>query len=216
MFSTPENVFTWDPSASEINSPVVSLGFSNGGKTLKVSGLEKPVEFFVPRKDPLPNPGTFNINLTKLEWNFHRLVIDSEETSVTIEVQPLNCTHRFELYIKHKTKPKVDDFDLRKTIGAELGQVIDDGVPLSKDSICFKNYRDYSVFLSNRELPLGTYQIGVRYDSASLQELNEYEKRSCNNSVLVSYLLRIYKSKCLYWNEEEDRWKGDGCYVSLL
>lgn len=66
-----------------------------------------------------------------------------------------------------------------------------------------------SLFLSQTRLYVGTYYIGIRFTAAThftSCDLEDYN---------VSYTLRTFKSKCLYWNEEFQKWKDDGCEVCM-
>lgn len=50
------------------------------------------------------------------------------------------------------------------------------------------------------------YIVGILYEN---------EWKDFNEIVLMKYLMRVYKMKCFYWNEEIEKWLGDGCVVSV-
>ena len=68
-----------------------------------------------------------------------------------------------------------------------------------------------TVFLSQRRLYVGTYYIGIKFSAMTLE--NEQTTECTGNDSSISYTLRTLKSRCLYWNEELQKWKADGCEV---
>lgn len=70
-----------------------------------------------------------------------------------------------------------------------------------------------TVFLSQRKLYVGTYYIGIKFSTTSLGNEQEQPTKCTGNDSSISYTLRTLKSRCLYWNEEFQKWKTDGCEV---
>ena len=70
-----------------------------------------------------------------------------------------------------------------------------------------------TVFLSQRRLYVGTYYIGIKFSAVTLE--NEQTTECTENDSSISYTLRTLKSRCLYWNEEFQKWKTDGCEVHV-
>ena len=70
-----------------------------------------------------------------------------------------------------------------------------------------------TVFLSQRRLYVGTYYIGIKFSAVTLE--NEQTTECTRNDSNISYTLRTLKSRCLYWNEEFQKWKTDGCEVHV-
>ena len=68
-----------------------------------------------------------------------------------------------------------------------------------------------TVFLSQRRLYAGTYYISIKFSAMTLE--NEQTPECTGNDSSISYTLRTLKSTCLYWNEEFQKWKTDGCEV---
>jgi len=66
-----------------------------------------------------------------------------------------------------------------------------------------------SLFLSQARLYVGTYYIGSRF-------LTTMPSAACDHEDFnITYTLRTFTSKCLYWNEEFQKWKTDGCEVCV-
>ena len=70
-----------------------------------------------------------------------------------------------------------------------------------------------TVFLSQRRLYAGMYYIGIRFSAVSLEKEQKHSTECTSNDLSISYTLRTLKSRCLYWNEEFQKWKTDGCEV---
>jgi len=70
-----------------------------------------------------------------------------------------------------------------------------------------------TVFLSQRRLYVGTYYIGIKFSASPLENEQKHSTECTGNDSSVSYTLRTLKSRCLYWNEEFQKWKTDGCEV---
>lgn len=70
-----------------------------------------------------------------------------------------------------------------------------------------------TVFLSQRGLYVGTYYIGIKFSAVSLENEQKHTPECTGNDSSISYTLRTLKSRCLYWNEEFQKWKTDGCEV---
>lgn len=68
-----------------------------------------------------------------------------------------------------------------------------------------------TVFLSQRRLYAGTYYISIKFSAMTLE--NEQTTECTGNDSSISYTLRTLKSRCLYWNEDFQKWKTDGCEV---
>ena len=70
-----------------------------------------------------------------------------------------------------------------------------------------------TVFLSQRRLHVGTYYIGIKFSAVSLENERKHSTECAGNNSSISYTLRTLKSRCLYWNEEFQKWEADGCEV---
>ena len=84
---------------------------------------------------------------------------------------------------------------------------------LTKSSNCTSDSLDYSasLFMSDKEIHKGLYFIGIKYAGENeVTNRNESEAEGVN----ITYTLRVYKSKCMYWNETKQKWKSNGCEVS--
>lgn len=205
---TPKNYHTYHNSSRDINTPVVSLSYEDKEKKelISVSNLRKYIEYFLPAPDVLPEPNKYNVNVTAEEtWAYHKLVISSKDEAVSIEVTPFNCSHKLRLHVRENRHPTKEKFSWRKEIWHSATEVPSN----ASYSACFKDYSHYTLFISNTRLKQYTYFIGVWYSSG------KEDMRSSNETAVMKYSIRVYKSKCLYWNQRQQAWEGDGCFVSL-
>ena len=66
-----------------------------------------------------------------------------------------------------------------------------------------------SLFLSQTKLFVGTYFIGIHF------KISKHYASCDQEDYNLTYTLRTFKSKCLYWNEEFQNWKNDGCEACM-
>ena len=205
----PENYHTYDESSRDVQGPVVSLSFEDKEqeKSITVSNLERHVEYFLPGPaDKLPEAEIFKVNVTETaQWSYHKLTINSKDEAVSIEVAPFNCSHKLQVYVREREQPTKNDYTWTKVIW----KASRDNWINSNYTGCFDDYTSYSLFLSNKDLRPSTYIVGVFYENKLEKPTNQ------NETVLMKYSMRVYKTKCLYWNEEREKWMGDGCEVSF-
>ena len=250
-----DNPFTWDKSAAAVSGQVVSLSFSSGGGKLGVSGLDEPMDIFVPRDTAVGTPEKFEYNPNRQRgWSFHRLVIDKKGTAANVEVQN---SAPFQLYVRREKPPRISDYDWMSSSdqpnntrrnestspncssvaisimkeyaesrsansrfgwlplsvgGLPLGLTSAGVKKFAKLSNCSSQSLDFSasLFMSDKQLRKGLYFIGIKY-AGDLETGNNTEA-----DFNVTYTLRVYKSKCMYWNETKQKWKSNGCEVCEL
>ena len=171
-----------------------------------MSNLKKYIEYFLPAPDVIPEPNIYSVNVTENTWAYHKLVISSKDEAVSIEVTPFNCSHKLHLHVRENRHPTKDKFSWRKVIWQSSSEVGSN----KTYSACFKDYSSYTLFISNTRLKKSTYFIGVLYVNG------KEDMTSSNETDVMKYSIRVYKSKCLYWNERQQAWIGDGCFVSVF
>lgn len=204
----PRNYFTYDETSKEVSSPVVSLSYEDkdNEQPITVSNLKNYIEYVLPAPDQLPEAKKYSVNVTEDTWAYHKLVVSTKDEALSIEVTPFNCSHKLQLYIRENYHPTKNKFGWRKVIWQ----------PSSRDrsnsnyTACFEEYSSYTLFVPNTKLQNSTYFIGIWYEGG------KEDTRNSNETVVMTYSIRVYKSKCLYWNEEKETWMGDGCVVSFF
>lgn len=205
----PRNYFTYDETAKDITSPIVSLSFEDkdNEEPIAVSNLKKPVEYSLPAPEVLPEPDEFSVNVTENTWAYHKLVISSKDEAVSIEVAPFNCSHKLHIYVQENDQPTKQKYLWKK----EIWRPFRDKQTTANYTRCFEEFTAYTLFISNKELRESTYIVGILYENGK-----EDRPKNTNETVQIKYAIRIYKTKCLYWNERMEKWMGNGCVVSLF
>ena len=195
MLSFPKNIYTWDKSAHDVTSSVTSLDYSTDDQPLDVSSLRTPVQFFISVVTSLPRPNVFN--LTVGERNFHQLSIVSEDESAIIELFPGNCSDKLDVLVQRDELSGATSYQWIKEIRSSRS---------GSFSTCFSDSYEYTLAMSNVRLKIGNYSIGVRVAGAVRDK----------DDTSIEYAIRILKIKCLYFDEAEERWRGDGCSVGAI
>ena len=203
----PRNYYTYDETYKDISSPVVSLSYEDKDKeeAITVSNLKSYIEYSLPGPDVLPESHKYSVNITESTWAYHKLVISSKDEAVNIEVTPFNCRHKLHLYVRQNRHPTKDKYDWKKVISEPFSG----DRPSLNYSTCFEKHSSYTLFISKEKLRKSTYFIGIWYANG------KQDTRNSNETDVMRYSIRVFKSKCLYWNERKESWMGDGCIVSL-
>lgn len=172
----------------------MSLSYSINSKPLAITGLNKPIELFMKRPSVLPTMEDFHLK-SNSSWNFHKLEVTSADDSIYIEVFLNKCDHELQVFVRKDLRPTFEDFDwTNKTLPRKSN---------NSNNTCAESMT--TLFLSNKNLSKGVYFVGVTVNGSDLLP-----------NASVEYKMRTLISKCLFWNVEEEKWKGDGCWVSKL
>ncbi|XP_068684513.1 polycystin-1-like protein 2 [Montipora foliosa] len=239
MLSFNKNPFTWDKSAETVKSSVIDFKLkASGGKAMNISGLQEPIELFIPitpkTNEPQksndsephlflkPSDGTSNIR-------FHRFSVSSPEVLVSITIKPEHGK-TVDVFVNYKTKPTPQSHVFSTTI------------PNWSQNCSSNPYTfTFSSLVSNKT---GFHFLGIQYMRKSTE--SDRTRRSCNPSgqrrgkrscvdvkdapttpaptpIIVvpkynmstdlNYTLSISVSGCLYWSESKEKWTGEGCQV---
>ena len=172
MLNMEENPYSWDPSANSVKSAVVDFSLkSTDGKALKIDGLSKPIELFLPVKKEetkkenktaehfflKPSSGTNNMR-------YHSVVIPSDDVMVTLRIQPENNTF-VDVYLGVNKKPKPED-------GTKyLHKVLPDFSSCSNHLVGnkYSNCKSdpYGIILTSAMTGgLGLHFVGIRYSNS--------------------------------------------------
>ncbi|KAK3752814.1 hypothetical protein QZH41_016346, partial [Actinostola sp. cb2023] len=191
-FTFKDNIYSWDKTSSDVTSPVLSLSYSVNGKALDINGLSKPIQFIMKRNQALPEPQTFELRITESAMNYHKIVVPTNDDSLSIEVFPLNCSYMLNVTVRRGSRPTFEEYSWIKTIQSGNGT--------QNSSQCLYSEDDTVLFLSNKNLSSGVYFVGITTNGTDPTP-----------NATLQYSMRIYASKCLYWSEKAEKWTGDGC-----
>ena len=186
----------------------MSLELRNStGHVIPVKNLSEPISLFAATGQ---TPSVPSLVLVSHERSvYHMLNVDKNDTSLHFEVTPQDPNTELIVYLKRGMRPTQEDYDFRL--------VLPDEPPVNTT---FPKDR-HMFYISNADTnhtTAGTWYLGVYYNGTLTPQ---YIMDSQNIPKLfipkkVNYTLRMYSSGCLFWDEENDRWSGDGCVVSMF
>ena len=185
----------------------MSLELRNStGHIIPVNNLSEPISLFAATGQTPSDPSI--ITLSHRGTVYHTLNVDKNDTSLHFEITPQDPNTEIIVYLKRGARPTKEDYDFTL--------VLPDDPPVNAT---FPKDR-HMFYISNADTnhtTAGTWYLAVFYngtinpqyllDSKGIPELFIPKK--------VNYTLRMYSSGCLFWDEENDRWSGDGCVVSI-
>lgn len=187
MLSFNKNPFTWDKSAETVKSSVVDFKLkASGGKTMNISGLQEPIELFIPITPKADEPEKSNLSEPHLflkpsdgtsNIRFHRFSVSSSEVLVTITIKP-EQGKTVSVFVNYKTKPTPQDFVYSTTIPnwSHCVNVTEDS-PASRNCSLDPYTFTFSSLVSNRT---GFHYLGIRYRSEKMEPVRK--RRSCSPS----------------------------------
>lgn len=194
MTSFEENPFTWDKSAKGIQSEVVEFTLKNGGTSLNISGLQEPIELFIPviRTDPKgqnrsheeyfvkPSDGYRNLQ-------YHRIDIPSANLRVSFKIRPEKGKF-LEIFVAAHRKPTSTDFQFNTRL-PNYSSCSAFSKPIGYYN-CSSNPFEVSLS-SNVTGKTGVHYIGIMHDSNTTEKSPSRVKRSCG------YTGRRQKRSCI-------------------
>ncbi|XP_022801963.1 polycystic kidney disease protein 1-like 2 [Stylophora pistillata] len=206
--STPFVSFVWSPSASLINSHVLSIEIRNYStqKELNIENLTKPVDLWIRKGNDSLEISQGKVEYTKILK--HSFEVRDNRSSITIEVDLLGEFMEqpsLVVYLRKGEEPTMKGLE---------GDKIRVVPQLSSGNTSYDGPRDSKLmFFNNAELngtAAGEYFVIIEYNGTVSGAKVAEEDRT------VEYLFSSYASECLYWDELNHIWIGDGCVVGPL
>lgn len=177
------------------------------GHVIPVKNLSEPVSIFASTGQTPGKPTTVEVQYK--EMIFHSLTVDKNDTSIHFEVIPVDPNTELIVFLKRGARPTKTDYDYQQVIPDDSAE----NNTYPKDRHLF--------FISNADTnrtTAGKWYLGVYYNGTLEPEYKMVEgsqKMEIFFPPLVNYTLLMYASGCLFWDEENDKWSGDGCVVRL-
>lgn len=113
MLSLKQNPFSWDKSADNVKSAVISIDLKNEkGELLNVSGLSKEIELNIkttrPQKsqDPVQSFVKPSVNNS---MQYHRVML-SDGMAMSLKIVP-QYGATLQIYVRHSKRPTVENYD---------------------------------------------------------------------------------------------------------
>lgn len=208
----------WSQSASRVNSYLLSVEIRNAStqEELEIANLTKPLALWIRKGSDTLKRTKGEVQYTKtLEHNFE---VKDNRSSINIEIDVLGVITEHPLLVVYlrKEEPTMDGDDRHKmrVIPPLLLRNNESSGQNSSTNTTDEHFTNPMVlFFSNKEFngtAAGKYFVTIEYNGiVSGAEVHK-------ESTTVEYLLSVYTSECLYWNEQSETWVEDGCVVRYL
>ncbi|XP_076819587.1 uncharacterized protein LOC143465242 isoform X4 [Clavelina lepadiformis] len=211
-----DNPFGFGEDAAFINSPVTMLkiGSSNGpllgndkSHDKTDAGSNEGVGISIPSKfDPMRDMITVVRNINDTSLSISKFEVLSKNNAILVIVEPEDDRAKFEVYLRHGSKPSEEDYDFRFDLPHNIWDVDD------KEDL-------YKIFISEEDIKeTGLFFIGIKdllNVSRSLESSSGRVRR--RRSILkvnsTTYHLLIAAPGCRRFDQEAKAWTGDGCKV---
>lgn len=205
----------WSLSARQINSYLLSLEIRNTTteEELEIVNLTVPVTLWIRKGNDTLKASKGKVEYTKTLK--HSFDVKYNESSINIEIDVLGVIYEkpsLVVYLRKGEEPTMDGDERDKVrVIPQLHHANNEsGGRNSSD----EEFRDPKVaFFSNEEFngtAAGEYFVIIEYNGT----ISGAEVPKENTT--IEYLFSVYTSECLYWNELNETWIGDGCVVRYL
>ncbi|XP_071171567.1 polycystin-1-like protein 2 [Mytilus edulis] len=217
MMLIDKNPYVWDQSSHDVTTPVVSLKMKTSDKkVVTVTDLQEPVEIQISNRAvtetthfTLEIPLQF-INNTYRVDKISMLKMSTNLTTghsiiMSVKSQQLD----FQFRILHK--PHGDRTKLNFTSGSLLNDGNNFTFISTSASTDGLHYTYISPVLhTSSDVSFTPYDLANNFNTICESAI------ACedNTKLLVNLTVESYSVACLYWNEEKEAWKNDGCQVS--
>lgn len=208
--------FVWSHSASRVNSYLVSLEIRNTStqEELEIENLTEPLALWIRKGNDTLKKMKGEVQYTKTLK--HSFEVKDNRSSINIEVHVLGVITEqpcLVVYLRKGQEPTMDgdERDKVRVIPQLHHRNNDSSGQNSSTNTTGEHFRNPMVlFFSNKEFngtAAGKYFVIIEYNGTiSGAEVPK-------ESTTVEYFFSAYTSECLYWNELNEAWVGDGCVV---
>lgn len=239
------NPYTWDKSAKNVKSSILSVDLKASGKKLQVEGLHEEIELIIKTSDNQPPPSTiksFSKPSVNGSMRYHSTNVTGKDRAMHITVKPEDG-QQLAVYIGYKIRP-TDQKYIHKTLVPDLS---------SCPNITYTCPESFIVGVpANLTTHEGLYYIGIRQPAEDSSPVKSRRRRSCSESggsggrqkrsvvcvefkdppttppptpqtiiptydpaTDVNYTISIAVKACLYWSETNQTWTNYGCRVRV-
>lgn len=240
MLVLKNNPYTWDKSAKNVKSAVLSVDLKgSSGKRVQVEGLEEEVELII-NSDNQPPPMTvqsFSKPSVNGSMRYHTTNVTSSDKTMQITVKPEDGKY-LEVYIGYTIRPTTQKHIYRKTV-PDLSKCSDSSSDCPEQFIISVP--------ANLTADEGQYFIGIKMPDTENSPVKSRRRRDCSDSggrqkrsvvcvefkdppttppptpqtIIpsydptsdVNYTISIAIKACLYWSEISHTWTNYGCRV---
>ena len=245
MIAFKENPYTWDTTASSIQSTVIDITLrTSQGKVIEITNLSNPIGLHIPsRQNQEQSTATKQPRHLFLQpgvIKYHTLIIPSSEHIVSLRIATVEAL-RLVVYFGRGFKPNANNY----TFIASLPDLSSCQNSNTSDWLSSCSADPYT--LKRTSSDSGLYYVGISLDDVkdtpvarlrrSCTDTGRRRKRSCvevkdppttpppspmiitpryDGRKDVNYTFSVTMGTCLYWSEEEGRWSSKGCKVGKV
>ncbi|XP_078495959.1 uncharacterized protein LOC100175984 [Ciona intestinalis] len=204
-----DNPFGFGDDAAFINSPVTMLKIGgmteNSGANMSGDGNNNGgVGVSIPSKfDPARDMVTVVRSINDTGLSISKFEVISKNNAILILLEPHDRRAKFDVYIRHGSKPTDKIYDHKFRLPKKIWQV--DG-----DEDLFK------IFIKEEDVgEVGVFYIGVRdhLNISSTDHSRVRRRRSVEFINSTTYHILIATPGCRRFDEKTKAWTGDGCLV---
>lgn len=177
---------TWDESAADITSSMVSLEIKTGNDSeIKIFGVPKPFDLYIPRIKPQPEPASNSTFLKKRVGSkaYHRYNWTLNELPLFIILKPNSSKAVFEVYIKESERPKIKKDPIYMTI-PDMSKCETDSSGAQKCDVDVYTIPINESIVKNS----GVYYLGLKLKSFEEdEEAPSRKRRDCGKGMYMRY-----------------------------
>ncbi|XP_035672187.1 polycystic kidney disease protein 1-like 2 [Branchiostoma floridae] len=225
-YQTTLNPYSYARNSDQIKTTVASLQFRSDAGTLEVNDLQKRIDVVTSRKDGsvqvLTQRGA-TVPSGQDAMLVHEFNLTDSDSSVLISVtlDPPDVPVR--LYLRSHLPPSRDVFNLTTTLPLDENKLY--SIPLGNNTeISADPYQWLVPAESLRGNDGKRYFVGVEHVPYNSTESgphranldNSTERVYGDDDFFLNYTIRIFTSKCLFFDTTEQLWKSDGCEIGPL
>lgn len=177
---------------------------------LEIVNLTEPVVLWIKKGSDALKASKGKIEYTKTLK--HSFDVKYNESSINIEIDVLGVITQHPslvVYLRKGEEPSIDGDEKDKVrVIPQLHHPNNDSGGQNSSDEEFRNPK--VAFFSNEEFngtAAGEYFVTIEYNGTISGDEVPRENRT------IEYMFSVYTSECLYWNELNETWIGDGCVV---
>ncbi|KAI8497521.1 hypothetical protein Bbelb_248270 [Branchiostoma belcheri] len=207
------NPFEYSNNSQEVRSDVTGLAVKYGSRTRDVRGLNEPIDILTRRKNESLDGSVYVFETAEPLGSlavFHFLV-GKEQSALgfSIDFNSTRFPQEVSMFLRKGGLPTQDVFNWTATLPVPEGQLFSipwiNGTNLTSDP--------YQWLLPREEVDVTAYDVGnltsyfIGVQIGSAQDLDQEP---------VSFILTVFTSSCVYFDEDLHLWQTDGCKLGPL
>ncbi|XP_070538878.1 polycystin-1-like protein 2 isoform X2 [Ptychodera flava] len=198
------NPFHWSKNSSQVTSTVSRLEFTKDGAGIAVTNLTEPVKMLLPHRSGSSfTPDTIDTMVNSANLTFMNVSMDDPEAALFFEVHSHDSTvGNHEIYLSYEAEPSQRDYDFHVRFPRDVNYTDSDDWNASTST----NLEYTWILQPGERHEHGRYVLGIG--------IPEDEDKVMSEEKTVNVSISIYSAVCRYWNETQEMWLTEGCWVA--